>query len=405
MPDSTTSGVPNTKPDAPVAPSDVYARAGAGTLEILCARSLDTLSKNPQARLTSIAWIIAQRMASVPKGVKTHEVKAIYTFLCVKATGAGDSDDDEDHETRPSQGNMFWWNHWENYFERDPWADRPKDGWHISHIRNATRDEDKGMDGAEVCFVYQDSALLKKFIRCEKYSYPVRLMEVNWCRYAFDVHVAEVQLRDSTSGFREHFYLFEYEDVQYLALNSAWHNEHYNPEDARYATTPRPPIMMVRFPAPGIFEFVHMETITNQVALMVVDTARLDYKVFRYAAQAPGVACPTMSDLVNRKYHHALSAGANWEGYLKLPELLAAYKSMFEGPARDNATPTPEGPLMRGTLRNRMRAVLLRWINGFLRRKARKQLAAAASAAGLKRKREDAAADAAPAGDDYGFAF
>ena len=56
-------------------------------------------------------------------------------------------------------------------------------------------------------------------------------------------------------------------------------------------------------------------------------------------------------------------------------------------------------------LRNSARVVLLRWINGFQRRKARKQLAAAASAAGLKRKREDAAADAAPVGDDYGFAF
>ena len=95
MPNSTTSGVPNTKPDVSVAPR-AYSPDGVGTLEILCARSLDTLSKNPQTRLASIAWIIARRMASVPKGVKKHTVKEIYTKLCVKATGAGDSDDEED---------------------------------------------------------------------------------------------------------------------------------------------------------------------------------------------------------------------------------------------------------------------------------------------------------------------
>ena len=404
MPDFTTSGVPNTKLDALVAPR-AYSPDGAGTLEILCARSLDTLSKDPQTRLAGIAWLIARRMASVPKGVKTHEVKAMYTKLCVKATGAGDSDNEEDHETRPSEGNMFWWNHWDNQFERDPWAERPKDGWHIVYIRNATRNEDKGMDGAEVCFEYQDSALLKKFFRCEKYSVHPRLMEVNWCKYDHDVHVAEVQLRDATRGFREHFYLFQYEDVQYLALNSDWHNRRLAPEEAGYATTPRPPIVMVRFPAPGIYEIVHMETVTNQVALMVVDTERLLYTVYRYTAQAPGVTCPTMYDLVCVQHDAALRAGDDWEEHLKLPELLAAYKSMFEGPARANAKPTMEGPLLHWRLRNSMRAVLLRWINGFLRRKARKQLAAAASAAGLKRKREDAAAAAAPVGDDYGFAF
>jgi hypothetical protein len=397
MPDSATSGVPNTAPDAPPAPRE-YTPDGAGTLEILCARSLDTLSKDPQTRLTSIAWIIARRMASVPNGAKKHEAGEIYTDLCVKATGAWD-DDEEDHETRSSEGNVFWWNHWENFFERDPWAKRPKDGWHLCFVRNATRDDDEGMHGAELNFEYNDSALEKCAGRKNDSYYKNRIMEVNWCKYDCDVHVAEVQLRGFRDGFREHCYLFQYEEVQYLALNSPWHLPGCG------ATTPRPPIMMVRFPAPGVFEFVHTETITNQVALTVVDTARLDYKVFRYSAQAPSVNCPTMTDLVEREHHNALSAGADWEEYLKLPELLAAYKSMFEGPARDNAQPTPEGPLLRSTLRNRTRAVLLRWINGFLRRKARKQLTAAASAAGLKRKREDAAADAAPAGDDYGFAF
>ena len=408
MPDSTTSGVPNTKPDAPVAPR-AYSPDGAGTLEILCARSLDTLSKNPQTRLTGIAWIIARRMASVPKGVKTHEVKAMYTNLCVKATGAGDSDDEEDHETRPSEGNMFWWNHWDNQFERDPWAERPKDGWHILYIRNATHDDDQsGMRGAQVCFEYEDSALAAKCSACparSAYTVPTQFMEVNWCKYHADVHVAEVQLRGWRDAFREHFYLFQYEDVQYLALNSGWHNRRHAPEEAGYATTPRPPIVMVRFPAPGIYEIVHMETVTNQVALMVVDTERLLYTVYRYTAQAPGVTCPTMYDLVCVQHDAALRAGDDWEDSLKLPELLAAYKSMFEGPARANAKPTMEGPLMSFRLRNSARVVLLRWINGFQRRKARKQLAAAASAARFKRKREDAAAASASGGDDYGFAF
>ena len=359
----------------------------AGTLEILSTRHLKALTREPQARLSQVAWILTRRMVSVPNGAKKHKVEAIYTKLCVKASGAGDSDDEEEDDgKRPGFGNAFWWNHWEDRFEREPWAPDPPNDWRIEYIHNAPSQELGCMHGGQLAFYYS----------AEKDPW---WFEAKWSKYHSDVHVASLEFR----SFREHCYLFQYEDVQYLALNSQWHNSSRAPQDEEYAVTPRPPITLIRFPAPGVFESATMETATNHVALTVVDTARLHFKVLRYTAQAPNVECPTMYDLVERVYEGALAAGENWETHLKLKELLAAYKSMFEGPARDNAQPTREGVLMTSSLRSRVRTVLLRWINGFLRRRARRELAAAATMGALKRKRE--ATTAAPEGDDYGFAF
>lgn len=105
-----------------------------------------------------------------------------------------------------------------------------------------------------------------------------------------------------------------------------------------------------------------------------------------------------MEDLAMHRYNHQeYESYQSGDKFFKMDELLPAYKSMFEGPARDAAK-----SFTTFAIRRRARAVLLRWINGF---RVRKQLNAAASEAGLKRKREDAVAASALEGGDYGFAF
>ena len=365
-----------------------YAPNGAGTLAILGEAQLKRLSVNAEKRLGEIAWILAQRMASVPNGVEAHEGLDMYEQLCVLATGCGDETDPADKP--PSGGNQFWFNHWEGCFERDSDAEKIVDGWQIKSVDNLTK---KGMDGAQLVFEYNNSAVQAKV--GEKYGKDPPLVSVAWSKYHADMHVAAVKLR----SFREQLYIFQKEGVQYLALNSAWRHK-------ITCVTPRPKITLFRFPAPGIFESALLDPATNQVALTIVDTGRLHWTVLRYAAQAPSVECPTMEELVEHSFRRAILAGADWESHLKLDELCTAYKSMFEGPARDNATPSAEGTLMATLHRNFARVVLLRWINGFQRRKARKQLAAAkaAVAAGalkLKRKRGEEEEGT----DDYGFAF